>query len=251
MQALARLGSGTAPGLSTFPLHVRLSFEPRPFPARAVRRYHKALLIALACGLLVAAGLVRAYIAAPRSLTSAEVLAATRVAVREAVDAAVARRGLSDAEAFVASAIADDLRRQGFGGALVHLVRPNDLNPWAAFYFVVNASGLAVRFDLEGTRDPLLAIPLGRDVPIRQDPDHPYTTHAKPGVLAACLAYRYYHVAPEGPDFFARLENRTRDPYHFGFETFVRDGSRLAVDHTFLETGTWGLNDEERARYGL
>ena len=217
----------------------------------AVRRYHKAQLIALVCGLLVAAGLVRAYIAAPRPLTSAEVLAATRVAVREAVDAAVARGGLLDAEAFVASAIEADLHRQGFGGALVQLVRPNDLNPWAAFYFVVNASGLAVRFDLEGTRDPLLAIRLGLDVPIRQDPDHPYTTHAKPGVLGACLANRYYHVAPEGPDFFARLENRARDPYHFGFETFVRDGSRLAVDHAFLETGTWGLNDEERARYGL
>ena len=216
-----------------------------------MRRYHKALLVAIACALVLVAGLLRAYVQAPRPLTTAEVLAATRAAVREAVDAAIARGGLSDGEAFVASALSAHLHRQGFGGVKVHLIRPNDLNPMAAFYFYVNASGVAARFDLEGTRDPLLAIRLGLDVAIRPDPFHPYTSHREPGVLAACLRGRYYHFAPDGPDFFARLENRTGDPYHFGFETFVTDGPRLAVDHTFLDTGAWGLTAEQRARYGL
>ena len=201
--------------------------------------------------LALAAGLVRAYVQAPRSLTSAEVLAAARTAVREAVDAAIARGGLPNGEAFVASAIAADLHRQGFGGVVVHLIRPNDLNALAAFYFVVNARGLAVRFDLEGTRDPLLSIRLGLDVVIRADPFHPYTSHREPAVLAACSEQHYHHAAPDGPDFFARLENRTRDPYHFGFETLLTDGTHLAVDHTFLETGAWGLTAEQHARYGL
>ena len=216
-----------------------------------MRRYHKALLVAIACALVLVAGLLRATVQAPRTLTTAEVLAATRAAVREAVDAAIARGGLSDGEAFVASALSAHLHRQGFGGVTVHLIRPNDLNPMAAFYFYVNASGVVARFDLEGTRDPLLAIRLHLDFKIHPDPFHPYTTHREPGVLAACLARRYYHLAPDGPDFFARLENRTRDPYHFGFETFVTDGPRLAVDHTFLDTGAWGLTSEQRARYGL
>ena len=201
--------------------------------------------------LALAAGLVRAYVQAPRSLTSAEVLAAARTAVREAVDAAIARGGLPNGEAFVASAIAADLHRQGFGGVVVHLTRPDDLNALAGFYFLVNAGGVTARFDLEGTRDPLLAIRLGLDVAIRADPYHPYTSHREPGILAACLEQHYYHAAADGPDLFARLENRTRDPYHFGFETLLTDGTHLAVDYTFLETGAWGLTAEQHARYGL
>ena len=216
-----------------------------------MRRYHKALLIAIACASVVVAGLVRAYIVAPKPLTSAEVLAATRSAVREAVDTAIAPGGLENADAFAANAIAANLHRQGFRGVDVTLIRSNDLNPLAAFYFVVNASGLAVRFDLEGTRDPLLAIRLGLDYVIRADPFHPYVSHREPAILTACLHRHSYHLAPDGPDFFARLENRTRDPYHFGFETFLMDGARLAVDHTFLDTGAWALDDLQRARYGL
>ena len=216
-----------------------------------MRRYHKAVLIAVACASIVVAGLVRAYVAAPKPLTSAEVLAATRAAVREAVDTAIANGGLRDAEAFLAAVIAANLHRQGFGGVTVNLIRPNDLNPFAAFYFVANVSGLTVRFDLEGTRDPLLGIRLGLDVRVRADPFHPYASHREPAVLAVCVQRHSYHLAPEGPDFFARLENRTRDPYHFGLETFLTDGGHLAVDHTFLETGAWGLDDAQRARYGL
>ena len=215
-----------------------------------VRRYHQALVLALLCFLVVGLALVRAYLQAPKRLTSAEVLAATRITVRRAVDVAIRLRGLDDAPSFVRMGIAEELHRQGFRGADVALVRPNDLNPFAAFYFVVNVSGLAVRFDLEGTRDPLLAIRLGLDYAIRPDPFHPYTSHGQPAIWAACLARHAYHFAPEGPDLFARLENRTRDPFHFGFETFVTDGARFAVDHTFLETGAWGLDADQAARYG-
>lgn len=216
-----------------------------------MRQYHQALLIAVACSAILAAGLVRAYVQAPRALTSAEVLAATRVAINEAVDASIDEGGLEDAESFVESAIASDLRRQGLGGGVVRLRRPNDLNPWAAFYFYVEVLGLSIRFDLEGARDPLLAIRLGVDVRIRADPHHPYESHGEPGILAVCLAHRYYHVAPEAPDFFARLENRTRDPYHFGFETLLAEGNGLAADYAFLEAGLWGLDEEHRQRYGL
>ncbi len=216
-----------------------------------MRRYHKALLLTIACAAILAAGLARAYFAAPGPLTSAEVLAATRRAVDDAVDASIRDGGLLDAPRFVESRIAAHLAGMGFRGASIDLVRPNDLNPYAAFYFLVNASGLVVRFDIEGTRDPLLAIRLGLDVRVRADPFHPYTSHREPGVLAACLRERYYHVAPEGPDLFARLENRTRDPYHSGFEALLTDGSRVAADPAFLETGQWGLDALHRARYGL
>ena len=216
-----------------------------------MRRYHQALLATLVCTSILMAGLLRAYLAEPKPLTSAEVLAATRRSLDLAVDAAIARGGLDDAERFVATAIASDLHRQGFGGVDVRLIRPNDRNRLAAFYFLVNASGLVVRFDIDGVRDPLLAIRLGLDVRIRPDPYHPYESHREPGILAACVEARYYHFAPEGPDLFARLENRTRDRYHFGFETFLTDGDRLAVDHAFLEMGGWGLDAEHRARYGL
>lgn len=197
---------------------------------------------------------MRAYVQAPKPLTSAEVLAATRRAVDLAVDESIRRGGLPDAESFVRALVVGELHRQGFGGVDVRLVRPNDLNPWAAFYFFVRAgalTNLTVRFDVDGVRDPLLAIRLGVEVPIRPEPNHPYVRHQEPGVLAACLEAHYYHLAADGPDLFARLENRTRDPYRFGFETFVTDGDDLAVDHAFLDTGAWGLDDAHRAAYGL
>ena len=219
--------------------------------AEDVRRYHQALWITAICSIVLAAGLVRAYLVAPRPLTSTEILAATRQAVDDAVNAAVGRGGITDSHRFVESTIAARLRAMGFGGELVHVRRPNDLDPYAALYFIVEVHDLAMRFDLEGTRDPLLSIRLGLEVRIRADPFHPYTSHREPAVLAACVRYHFYHLAPEGPDFFARLENRTFDPYHFGFETFVTDGAQLAVDHAFLETGAWGLDDLHRQRYGL
>lgn len=216
-----------------------------------MRPYHKALVLTAACVLVLLAALVRAYVAAPEPLTTAEVLAATRRAVDSVVDAAIRGGGLDDAEGFVRGRIAEELRRQGFGGVEVALRRPNDLNPLAAFFFYVEAGGLSARFEVEGTRDPLLAIRLHEDVRIRADANHPYERHGEPGVLAACLAHRSYHVAADGPDLFARLENRTRGPYHFGFETFVTNGAAVAVDHAFLETGAWGLDDAHREMYGL
>lgn len=219
--------------------------------SRKVRRYHKALLIVVACSLVLSGGLLRAVLQAPRPFTSAEVLAATRRAVDLAVDVAVDRGGLANAETFLRSAIARELHRQGFGGANVNLRRSNDLNPFAAFYFFVEADDLSVRFDLEGTRDPLAAMRLGDVGILRADPNHPYESHRERSVLDACLAHRYYHIAPEGPDFFARLENRTRDPYHFGFEALLTNGWALAADHVFFEEGSWGLDDLRQRRYGL
>ena len=216
-----------------------------------MRRYHKAILLTVACTLLVVGGLARAVVQAPRPLTSAEVLAATRRAVDAAVDASIERGGVPYAESFVAAKIEDELRRQGFGGADVGIRRPSDLDPLAVFYFLVDVRNESVRFELEGTRDPLLAIRLGLDVRIRADPFTPLEVHREPGVLAACVSEHRYHAAPDAPDFFARLENRTSDPYHFGFESFLTDGSRLAVDHVLLETGAWGLDEEHRQRYGL
>jgi hypothetical protein len=186
-----------------------------------VREYHKALAIVAACSVVLAAGLVRAYIQAPRALTSAEIQLATRRGVDLAVDSAISRGGLDDAEAFVKRAIANDLHRQGYGGVDVRLRRPNDLNPFAALHFFVVVGNLSVRFDLEGTRDPLAAIRQETIALIRVDPNHPYESHRDPRVLDKCVASRYYHFASEGPDFFARLENRTRDPYHFGFEALL------------------------------
>lgn len=216
-----------------------------------MRQYHKALAIVAACSFVLAGGLLRAYVEAPKALTSAEILSATRTAVDLAVDGAIERGGLVDAEGFVRSAIVGDLHRQGFGGVDVRLRRQNDLNPFAAFYFIVDVNDLSVRFDLEGTRDPLAAIRLGLVVVIRADPNHPYGGHRERAVLESCLAHHYHHLASEGPDFFARLENRTRDPYHFGFESLLTDGRGLAADYAFLETGMWGLDDAHRQRYGL
>jgi len=216
-----------------------------------VRDYHKALVIVIACSAVLAAGLLRAYVEAPRPLTSAEILAATRRAVDLAVDEAIEIGGLNDAEGFVRTAIVSELDRQGFGGVDVRLRRPNDLNPFAIFFFLVTVQDLSVRFDLEGTQDPLAAIRLGEVAIIHADPNHPYEGHRERRVLEACLAHSYYHVAAEAPDFFARLENRTRDPYHFGFEALLTDGRGLAADHAFYETGTWGLDDVHRQRYGL
>lgn len=215
-----------------------------------MRRYHQALVVVVVCAAILAAGLVRAYLAAPVALTSQDILAATRAAVNEAVDAAIERGGLADAPSFVRDAIVEHLRRQGFAVHDVRLRFPNDLNPWSAFVFYVNASGVEARFEVEGTRDPLLAIRLGLDVRIRADPHHPYAGHRDPGVLAVCLARRYYHASSDGPDLFARLENRTRDPYRFGFEMLLESDGRMAVDHTLLETGAWGLTPAQAARYG-
>lgn len=215
-----------------------------------MRDYHKALVIVAACSLVLAGGLFRAYLAAPKPLTSAEILTATRRAVDLATDAAIREGGLKDAQGFVRYAIDLELWHQGFDVPEVRLRRPNDLNPFASFYFFVEAEDISVRFDLEGTRDPLHAIRLGVLTTIRQDPNHPYEGHRDARVLSTCVAHPYYHHAPEGPDFFARLENRTRDPYHFGFEALLTEGRVLAADYAFFETGNWGLDETHRERYG-
>lgn len=201
--------------------------------------------------LVLAASLIRAYVAAPRPLTSQDVLGATRSAVLDAVDTAVRLGGLEDAEAWLRDAIVTQLERDGFAISSARIRRLNDLDPWRSFHFYVNASGVTVRFDIEGTPDPLLAIRTGVRVPIRPDPLHPYVRHREPGVLRACLEHQYYHASPDAPDLFARLENRTADSYHAGFEALLTDGSRLAVDHTYLETGVWELSPSQAARYGL
>lgn len=215
-----------------------------------MRPYDQALALAAACSLVLAGGLLSAYVHAPRPLTSVDVLVATRRSVDAAVAAAISKGGLMDAEAFVRDALAEALQRAGFAPEPVRLRRPNDLNPWAVFHFFVDVGGLSVRFELHGTADPLAALRLGTRVPIVADPHVPYATHGDPSVLAVCLSRQYFHAARDAPDFFARLENRTRDPYRAGFESLLADGTQIAVDHTFFETGRWGLTAEQALRYG-
>src|SRR3989304_3623735 len=69
-------------------------------PSNPVRDYHKALAIVIACSAVLAAGLLRAYVEAPRPLTSAAILTATRRAVHTAVGEAIEIGGLNDAAGF-------------------------------------------------------------------------------------------------------------------------------------------------------
>ena len=166
------------------------------------------------------------------------------MAVDEAVAKAVYDGGLEDAERFLNECISSVLSSTYGIHADARIVRFNDFDELAAFYFDVVAGDLSVRFRLDGVRDPLIAIRLGLDWRWREDPNHPYEIHGESSVMTDCLNNHYFHLAADAPDFFARLENRTEDPYHYGAETF------LSVDHLYLGGG--GLIDEpHRVVYGL
>ncbi len=68
--------------------------------------------------------------------------------------------------------------------------------------------------------------------------------------MSDCLTNHYFHLAEDAPDFFARLENKTGDEYHYGVETFIVAGGRLAVDHLLL-SGSGLMDESHRLTYGL
>jgi len=222
--------------------------SPKEF--EIVRDLHKAAAVVLACCIATAGIFVAAFLKQKPKMTSAELLEATRMAVRDAVDTAVMAGGLNDSETFMRERISWRLASMGFEELGVKIVRRNDFDVLAAFDFDVVAADVSIRLNLAGVRDPLLAIRLGLDWVWREDPNHPYEIHGGSGVMSDCLTNHYFHLAADGPDFFARLENKTEDAYHHGVETFLVVDGQLAVDHLLLG-GHQPMDDAHRIMYGL
>ena len=215
-----------------------------------MRDLHKAIAVVIGCSVAMSFVFLAAYCRHRHSLTTAEVLAATRVAVDEAVMAAIENGGLHDSEDFLGRLISRHLAMIGFPDTSVSIVRENDFDPLAAFHFDIVAGGVSARYRLDGVRDPLLAIRLGLHWIWREDPHHPYEIHRISSVMSDCLTNHYFHLADDAPDFFARLENRTEDRYHYGVESFIVAGGQPAVDHLLLG-GKGNMDDAHRAKYGL
>lgn len=212
--------------------------------------FHKAMVLVASSCVAISGILTAAFLSEQPRLTSAELMAATRAAVRESVAAAIKAGGLPDSESFVAERISTELSSMGYARVHVQIVRSNDFDELAAFHFDVVAGGLSVGFDLDGVRDPLLAIRLGLDFRWREDPNHPYGAHGGSSVMSECLTNHYFHFAADAPDFFARLENKTEDPYHYGVETFIVVRGQVAVDHLFLGRNAT-MDEGHRRLYGL
>lgn len=215
-----------------------------------MRELHKALAVVIACCVATACIFAVAYAKRRPILTSAEILAATRLAVDDAVNEAVREGGLEDSETYLRQRIVQCLGSAGFFEEDVMIVRTNDFDPLAGFYFDIVAGGVSVRFKLEGVEDPLLAIRLGVDWQWREDPHHPHQSHGSSSVMSDCLTNHYFHLATDAPDFFARLENKTEDRYHFGVETFLVTGGVVAVDHLLLG-GLGPIDENHDLMYGL
>jgi hypothetical protein len=216
-----------------------------------MRPLSKAVAIVLASSLVLGAILAYAVVREGPRLTSGDVLAATRTALANLVERAVAQGGLDDAVAAAEASIRDALAARGHSVPAVRVVRYNDFNPLAAFFFDVQAGDVTARFVVDGLADPLRAMRTGEWVLLRQGPFHPYERHADSAVLALCLARTYFHFAEDGPDLFARLENRTDDPYYYGFESLVTDGGATTADHLLFATGRYAPDPFHRAVYGL
>ena len=215
-----------------------------------MRELHKAVAVVVACCIATACIFAAAYAKRRPELTSAGILAATRLAVDDAVEEAVLKGGLEDSESYLRQRIAERLNSAGFPDKDVKIVRTNDFDPLAGFHFDVVAGGVSARFRLDGVRDPLLAIRLGLDWEWREEPHHPYEMHGSSSVMSDCLTNHYFHLAADGPDFFARLENKTEDKYHYGVETFLVVGGVVAVDHLFLG-GAGPIDGDHRLTSGL
>ena len=215
-----------------------------------MRELHKAVAVVVACCIATACIFAAAYAKRRPELTSAGILAATRLAVDDAVEEAVLKGGLEDSESYLRQRIAERLNSAGFPDKDVKIVRTNDFDPLAGFHFDVVAGGVSARFRLDGVRDPLLAIRLGLDWEWREEPHHPYEMHGSSSVMSDCLTNHYFHLAADGPDFFARLENKTEDKYHYGVETFLVVDGVVAVDHLFLG-GAGPMDADHRLAYGL
>lgn len=215
-----------------------------------MRALHKAVAVVVACCIATAGIFAAAYAKRRPRLTSADILAATRLAVDAAVDEAIMEGGLNDSESYLRERIAGQLDSAGFSIEDVRIVRRNDFDPLAGFSFEVSAGDVSARFRLDGVRDPLLAVRLGLDWEWREDPNHPYEMHASSSVMSDCLTNHYFHLAVDAPDFFARLENKTEDRYHSGVESFLVVGGVVAVDHLFLG-GAEPMDADHKLIYGL
>ena len=216
-----------------------------------VRDLHRAILaVAISLAVLTAA-LALTYARREKLLTSAELRKAAWRSLSSLVELAVREGGLTHPERMLEEEIGRNLAKLGYGGQVVEVRRYNDFEPLAAFLFEVEAEGVVATVSVEGQIDPLLAIRLGINRTILSEPNTPYEFHGEEGVLSSCLANHYYHYAVDAPDFFARLENRTSDPYHYGFESFLLIEGQLVLDHKYLESGEKSLSLEDRERYGL
>ena len=204
----------------------------------------------VACCIALGAVLVAASLRQKPRLTSQELLGATRLAVDDAIAEATSVGGLDDAEGHVERGISSILLSRYRIDANAQIIRFNDFDELAAFHFDVMAGGLTVRFRLEGVRDPLLAIRVGLDWRWREDPHHPYVIHRESAVMADCLGNHFFHMASDGPDFFARLENKTTDPHHYGVESFLLIHGEIAIDHLYLGGGE-ALDSAHRIAFGL
>ncbi len=193
---------------------------------------------------------VMAYVTEKPKLTSQEILAAVRIAVNSVVDDSVRLGGLNDGEGYVGNAIKTVVSAHHHIDTQVRILRYNDFDRYAVFFFDVEVDDVSARFYLEGVKDPLLAIRLGLDWKWREDPIHIYKMHRLSTVMSECLTNHYFHMADDGPDFFARLENKTEDPYHYGVETFIVHDGILAIDHLLL-SGESPMDEIHAERYGL
>ncbi len=220
------------------------------YDLQLVRDLHKALTVVVSCCLAMALIFVMAYVYEESRLTSQEILRAVRIAVNSAVDESVRLGGLDDGESYVRNAIETVVFSQHYIETQARILRYNDFDPYAVFFFDVNMDNVSARFHLEGVKDPLLAIRLGLDWTWREDPYRPYKLHRSSTVMSDCLTNHYFHMADDGPDFFARLENRTEDAYHYGVETFIVINGKLAIDHLLL-SGKAPMDEMRAERYGL
>ena len=215
-----------------------------------MRELHKAISVVVLCCIALCGILVAASLARTSRLTSQELLDATRLAVDKAIGEAISNGGLREAESHLERIISSVLSSRYRIMADVHIIRFNDFDELAAFHFDVVAGGITARFRLDGIKDPLLAMRLGLDWRWREDPHRPYELHGRSAAMADCLSDHYFHMASDGPDFFARLENKTADQYHHGVETFLVVNGQIAIDHLYLG-GQGTIDDPHRETYGL
>lgn len=210
----------------------------------------KAILVVSICFMVLFATF---YVAAKRTkvpLTDGDVWQATRDAMNSAVNESIEKNGLSDSQDWLEQKILLNLQ-EDFEAEEVKIIRYNAFKPYTAYFFDVKVDDLKTRFYINGIKDPLMAIRLGLDYEIRMCPHKPYLMHGNPDVLSDCLENHYYHFSREGGDIFARLENRSGDPYYAGLEVFVEYEGNVTLDWEVLGEGEEDLEKHLKRKYGI
>jgi|GEM_PF-2624689 len=178
-------------------------------------------------------------------LSQDELWHATDNAVEHAIDEAINLGGIANSKIYLEEEIAKKLAEKGYS-VKVKIIRENEIDIDAAFYFDVFAGKVKCRYYLDGIRDPLIGIRLGKDYSlhyrIRKCPYSPYEQHGEREILEDCLNKHYYHSSRDGADFFARLENKSSDGRYYGLEVFITDDplgcGRSCVDHIYFSDYT-------------